>query len=150
MRNLTRINLPKHVSIEEISNYEGNFNLKLPIQLIDLIENYNSTSVEEALFDSDDTWIINFFLGFDGEHSSITNLTEEINDNGTVEYIPFAMDPGGWHFCFCVNETEYGAIYVFRWTDHSPENAFLKIASGLSEFIDKLYKYKSPVERNTD
>ena len=48
------------------------------------------------------------------------------------------MDPGGWHFCLSIDEKDYGTIIVNRWTDHSEENQFLKIADNFEEFIDGL------------
>jgi hypothetical protein len=52
--------------------------------------------------------------------------------------VPFAYDPGGWHFCLSFDADTYGKIIINRWTDHLPEEQFLVIADSFEEFINGL------------
>lgn len=65
-------------------------------------------------------------------------LTKEFIANGLGKKIPFAYDPGGWHFCLSFDEDTFGQIFINRWTDHSKEEQLLKIADSFEEFIDGL------------
>lgn len=65
-------------------------------------------------------------------------LTDEFKQAYKRKLVPFAFDPGGWHFCLSFDESDYGAIIVNRWTDHLPEEQFLKIADSFEDFINGL------------
>ncbi|MBK9580663.1 MAG: SMI1/KNR4 family protein [Saprospiraceae bacterium] len=52
--------------------------------------------------------------------------------------IPFAYDPGGWHFCLSFDEDTFGKVVVNRWSDHLPEDQFIVIADSFEEFINGL------------
>jgi len=69
---------------------------------------------------------------------SVLQLTKEFKENGWGLKIPFAYDPGGWHFCLSFDKESYGKIIINRWTDHSPEEQFLVIAENFDEFINSL------------
>jgi len=67
-------------------------------------------------------------------------LTKEFKENGWGLKVPFAYDPGGWHFCLSFDKETYGKIIINRWTDHSPEEQFLIIADSFDKFINGLQK----------
>lgn len=71
---------------------------------------------------------------------SIRELTIEFKTNGWGLKIPFAYDPGGWHFCLSYDKESFKKVIVNRWTDHSPEEQFLVIADSFEEFINGLNK----------
>jgi cell wall assembly regulator SMI1 len=52
--------------------------------------------------------------------------------------IPFANDPGGQAFCFSVNESNYGAIYLHRFEFMGEEKEALFLSRDFSEFIASL------------
>lgn len=68
------------------------------------------------------------------------DLTTEFVGSYKRKLVPFAFDGGGWHFCLCLDESDHGAIYINRWTDHLPEEQFLKIAESFQDFINGLQK----------
>lgn len=79
-------------------------------------------------------WEVNSYYKF----SDMYKLTEEFINAGWPKMVPFAYDPGGWHFCICMEEKDFGSIFINRWTDHLPEDQFLKIAPDFEEFIESL------------
>jgi len=66
-------------------------------------------------------------------------LTEEFKENGLGLKIPFAYDPGGWHYCLSFDPDTFGKIIVNRWTDHDKDEQFLIIAESFESFINALY-----------
>jgi hypothetical protein len=38
-----------------------------------------------------------------------------------------------------MDDDDFGTIYINRWTDHLPEEQFLKIADSFEEFINGLH-----------
>ena len=71
---------------------------------------------------------------------SISKLTKEFKENGWGSKMPFAYDPGGWHYCISYEVESYHKIIVNRWTDHLPEEQFLIIADSFEEFINGLHQ----------
>jgi hypothetical protein len=67
-------------------------------------------------------------------------LTQEFKEKGWGLKVPFAHDPGGWHYCLSFDQESYGKIVVNRWTDHSPEEQFVIIADNFENFINNLRK----------
>jgi hypothetical protein len=70
--------------------------------------------------------------------ASMIDLTKEFIEKGWGRKIPFANDPGGWHYCLSFDEVTFGKIMVNRWTDHLPEEQFVVIADSIDEFINGL------------
>ncbi|HEX7904185.1 MAG TPA: SMI1/KNR4 family protein [Chitinophagaceae bacterium] len=101
-----------------------------------LKENSGLSHYENIFIDKDGTrWQIQQYNMF----KDLYGLTEEFLKTYKRKLIPFAYDPGRWHFCLCFDPgDDYGAIIVNRWTDHLPEEQFLKIADNFEHFIDNL------------
>ncbi len=101
------------------------------------IKKYGGDSVLEKYFEDKfvcTKWELSQFLFF----KDMYNLTQEFSEVYKRKLVPFAYDPGGWHFCLCMDEKDFGCIIVNRWTDYSEEEQFLKIADSFEEFIDGL------------
>jgi hypothetical protein len=97
---------------------------------------YQSAKVYEIIFfdKKNEMWILNAFFNM----QEMIQLFDELKNAHNRNVFPFAFDPGGWHFCLSLDESDFGAIIVNRWTDHLPEEQFLKIADSLEEFINGL------------
>lgn len=80
------------------------------------------------------SWEVNQYLRF----VEIHDLSAEFTGANWGKMLPFALDPGGWHFCLCLEKEDCGAIFINRWTDHKPEEQFLKIADSFEDFINGL------------
>lgn len=70
---------------------------------------------------------------------SSAKLSKEFKENGWGLKLPFAFDPGGWHYCISYEEKTYNKILVNRWTDHLPEDQFIVISNSFEDFINGLY-----------
>lgn len=89
---------------------------------------------KEVVFPNEKEWELQTF-----DHiASIIDLTKEFKEKGWGLKVPFAYDPGGWHFCLSFDKETYGQIIINRWTDHSPEEQFVVIADSFEEFINGL------------
>jgi SMI1-KNR4 cell-wall len=101
-----------------------------------LKENGGLSHYERYFIDKAQTqWEVQKYLTY----VELFKLTEEFLREYKRKLVPFAFDPGGWHFCLCMDEgADYGSIIINRWTDHLPEEQFLKIANSFEEFIDRL------------
>ncbi len=102
----------------------------------DIMREYAGLSVYENYFvdRSGRDWELAAFDNF----TSIFKLTKEFREGGWGLKVPFAYDPGGWHFCLSFDEDTYGKIIVNRWTDHAPEDQFIVIADCFEDFINGL------------
>lgn len=101
-----------------------------------LKENAGLSHYERYFFDWEDTqWEVKKYLTY----PELFKLEEEFVRSYHRKLVPFAFDPGGWHFCLCMDEgVEHGKIIINRWTDHLPEEQFLVIADSFEEFINGL------------
>jgi len=136
MKDLTKTYQAIPLNRGEIEEFELNTQSKLPLEFKKFIENYQDSKIKEILFfdENQELWILNAFLSF----KESAELYKEFEKNLKRNMLPFAYDPGGWHFCLSLEEKDFGAIIVNRWTDHLPEEQFLKIANSFEEFIDGL------------
>lgn len=108
----------------------------LPESLRALIVKYAGLAIlENTFWDKNNTeWEIQTF-----DHvASMVDLTKEFIEKGWGKKLPFAFDPGGWHYCLSFEEDSLGKVLVNRWSDHSPEDQFLVIADSLEDFINGL------------
>jgi hypothetical protein len=127
--------------LDRIQDAEFNFIEKeLNIKLTDIfrtyLKKYGGMGIVESTFITTDKrdFQIGQFLLFD----EILNLSKEFLQSYKRKLVPFAYDPGGWHFCLSFDADSYGKIIINRWTDHLPEEQFLVIADSFEEFINGL------------
>lgn len=112
----------------------------LPDLLREIIMKYAGLAVLENTYkDSSNTeWKLQTF-----DHvASMVDLTKEFIKKGWGKKLPFAYDPGGWHYCLSFDEETYGKVLVNRWTDHVPEEQFIIIADSFEAFINGLEERK--------
>ena len=136
MKNLTKTYQINEISKNIIDNFELKKSMILPENFKNFILDYQGTGVNEILFyDKKNTlWVLNGFLIFE----EMEKLYETFLEKYKRKLFPFAFDSGGWHFCLCMDGYDFGTIYINRWTDHLPEEQFLKIADNFEEFINGL------------
>lgn len=116
--------------LEEMSGF------KLSENFVNFMTKYAGLSVVERFYNDSDNrkWELQSF-------DSILNaakLSKEFKENGWGLKLPFAFDPGGWHYCISYEEETYSKILVNRWTDHLPEDQFVVIANSYEDFINGL------------
>jgi hypothetical protein len=134
MREFTILPRVQDFELNLIGNLVGN---KIPDIVREYIKKYAGLSFEERFFIDKENreWELAQFNRF----TDLYGLTEEFMKGYGRKLIPFAYDPGGWHFCLCMDDEDFGTIYINRWTDHLPEEQFLKIADSFEEFINGLH-----------
>jgi hypothetical protein len=137
MRKLTKTYQNSTINMEEIESFEREESIIIPEIYKEFIVEYQGSGVNEILYydKSNTLWILNAF----SEYEDMTALYKELKSGYGRKLIPFAYDPGGWHFCLCLDDEYFGTIYINRWTDHLPEEQFLKIADSFEEFINGLH-----------
>ena len=108
----------------------------LPDSLKEIIVKYAGLTVLEDTYE-DENKIIWELQSFD-HIASMVDLTKEFIEKGWGRKLPFAYDPGGWHYCLSFDEDTYGKIIVNRWTDHDESEQFLEIADSFEIFIEGL------------
>ena len=120
----------------ELNMLEGIIKNKIPLIVREYIKKYGGTSIYERYFQDKKglIWELDQFNRFE----DLFGLTKEFLEKYERKLLPFAYDPGGWHFCLSFDDSTYGKIIVNRWTDHLPEEQFLVIADNFDEFINSL------------
>ena len=109
-----------------------------------LKENGGLSHYERIYIDNQNThWEVISYLSY----VELYKLTDEFKGAYERKLVPFAFDAGGWHFCLCFDESDYGTIIVNRWTDHIPEEQFLKIADSFDDFINGLKKEEDDTKK---
>lgn len=133
MKNLT---IAPRVGNRYFSVLEDFLGKELPDEFKLIMKKYAGLSVlEDKFIDKSNTeWELQSFDNF----ASIVQLSKEFNEAGLGLLVPFAYDPGGWHFCLSFEEGTLGKIIINRWTDHAPEDQLLIIADTFEEFINGL------------
>ena len=141
MRQLTI--LPK-IQDFEFNLIEKSLENSIPNCIRDFLKIYAGCGIEEKVFTSKDSseWEISQFNLF----NDLYKLTKEFKNNNWGCKLPFAFDPGGWHFCLSFDNDTFGKIIINRWTDHLPENQFVIIADNFEEFIIGLKKYSDEIQ----
>ncbi len=117
--------------LEEMSGFE------LSENFVKFMTKYAGLSVNERFYNDINNikWELQ---SFDNILTS-AKLAKEFKENGWGLKLPFAFDPGGWHYCISYEEATSMKILVNRWTDHLPEDQFIVIANSFEDFINGLY-----------
>lgn len=133
MRNLTK---KPRIYEGQIRSLERHLKIKFPEQFTKFLLEYADTSILENTFidNSGLKWIVSNFWNY----PNIYGLSIEFQENGLGKKIAFGHDEGGWSFCLSLDDADYNSVYIYRFTDHLPEEAFLKIADSFEEFINGL------------
>jgi hypothetical protein len=124
-------------NFDDIAFLENKFNLKFPEFLIDFFRVYQSARIKERYYNGEP--IIKKIL-FLRKHETSAS-TEEILDghifHGYNNYIPFAIDSGGWDYNVSINPDTYGQVWVDKF-DSGEENPFEFVCNSFEEFINGL------------
>ena len=125
----------------------GNGNIKLLEQItnnyfpedfkIFMMENAGLSHYENTFIDKGGIeWEVSQYNQF----KDLYGLIKEFKEKGWGVKVPFAYDPGGWHYCLSFDEDTFGKIIVNRWTDHEGKDQFIVIADSFDDFINGLHQ----------
>lgn len=137
--NMRNLKIKIRISDAEIRFLEEKIGAPLPSEFVEVMKSYAGLSTEECLFidQGNKKRIVHGFLNFTEMH----DLSIELCNVGFGRKIPFAFSPNGWHYCLSLDDNR---IYLYRWTDHKTEDAFLQIADSFEEFINGLRPEETP------
>jgi cell wall assembly regulator SMI1 len=137
MKNLLSNSKPKDVDDSDVKEVESTFNIQFPEYFLSFLQKYGGTSTKEVVY-SDSFWV-NYFLPLNSDISaSIVSLLEGYRTNyNQNNWIPFAIDSGGWSFCIALKEDIKGQIWIDKF-DSGDENPFEFVANSFEEFINGL------------
>jgi len=143
MKQLTiKEDLKRTSSLNDIIILENVLKIKFPLNLKELIIQYEGCTVEENVFFSEKVssfFPINQFLYLCESHiggASIEAIYNGHFKDGITEFIPFAIDPGGWDYNISINQKSFGEIWLNPFDNGNQEYSF--VASSLEEFINGL------------
>lgn len=133
---MRELKFDKRIQSGEFRLLERTYSIKLPQEFKDFMQIYANSSTIERVFwqNNSQKWTIRSFCMYKTMHEFVG----EFLDYKLGIKIPFGFDPGGWIFCLSLDEQDYYSVYIYRFTDHVPEEAFLKIADNFADFIDAL------------
>ena len=130
-------------SEKDIKSFEQKLDLKMPGELRNFFLLYEGLYLDEKesyfKVSSDLFFEINkiIFL-FNGESgASAEAILAGHKEEGLKGFIPFAIDSGGWDYCFSINPGTYGQVWVDRF-DSGEEDPMEFVTDSFEDFIDGL------------
>lgn len=143
------ISLGKKLSIEEITEFEKQYNVALPNQYKQFMLDFNGGTIEPAVFkiseEKGESVLSAFYAIDDSLRSNLLKKYIYIYDGRLPQgFIPIGKDPGGNLICVSNQESSYDQVYFW---DHEEEtnipNDFSNmyfLAENIYEFINLLYE----------
>lgn len=133
MEKIKFISSEQELSLEDIQEFENEFQVKLPIELKELLLKYNGGVFDGEMQDYAFGLLMPIKYGINTLEESIDTLqiTEE---HIPKEEIPFADDQGGNVFTISTKEEDYGKIYYWEMDVGEPRRNF--VANSLNDFFE--------------
>jgi cell wall assembly regulator SMI1 len=135
IKKLNALSKPYGFDYNNVIKMEADFNIKLPQYFIKFIELYGGTRTKESIYD--DNYHINIFLPlqYDG-HLSIYSTLKGCKDiYGVIEWLPFAIDSGGWTYCIALRDDIKNQVWI---NADEPVFDFVFVSDSFESFINKL------------
>lgn len=137
MKKLTTVSKLITIMKDEIDRFEVEMQISFPDYFKEFLLQYNGVDTKEVLF-GDRYWVQNFLPLKSELNASIEKVLEgmEVNYNRR-EWIPFAIDPGGWVYSISLNNDTKGQVWLDRF-DSGEEFPFEYVALSFEDFINGL------------
>ncbi|MED0874627.1 MULTISPECIES: SMI1/KNR4 family protein [Bacillus cereus group] len=133
------------VSLQDIKQFEQEYNVTLPKQYVDFLLEYNGGFPQESSFkisDDEGESLVNKFYGIGDMKSNLGKVFEVLEGEIPEDFISIANDPAGNEILLGVNGDFQGKVY-FWIHDIEPEdemdNMFI-LADSFVEFFNNLYE----------
>ncbi len=124
-----------------INNFETMFNVKFPTLLVEFLRLYSGSSILENTYTNKETggyYTVSYICELYSEFNpSIDKLVKGNDFYNYYDWIPFAIDPGGWVFNISTSKDKKGQIWVNKF-DSGDENSFEFVTDTFEEFINGL------------
>jgi SMI1-KNR4 cell-wall len=140
MRVLTKKKQLNDGQIEFLQNILGK---EFPNYMIEFLKEYAETAVEESRFTNNKNKA--FYISMFCTNRMIYDYIKELQSENFGQFIPFAVDDGGYVFCLSLNEKNFGNVLLYQ-TDNGYESeaeAFVLVADTFEEFINGLESRES-------
>ncbi len=123
---------------EDIGKIEDLLSLKLSQEHIDFLHLFSDCFLHECYYEKDDVYVCPvYFCGVSNKNPNIFSLIEGNIFYENHDYLPIAIDGGGWVFNISLNANSYGEIWLNAF-DSGDENSFRFVSKSLSEFLSNL------------
>ena len=139
------INGNQKISLQDIKQFEREYNVTLPKEYIDFLLKYNGGHPQESNFkitNDEGESLVNKFYGIGDMKSNLAKVFEVLEGEIPEDFVSIANDPGGNEILLGVSGEYQGKIY-FWIHDIEPDddmgNMFI-LADSFSEFFDNLYE----------
>ncbi|TCJ82427.1 UNVERIFIED_ORG: SMI1/KNR4 family protein SUKH-1 [Bacillus cereus] len=133
------------VSLQDIKQFEQEYNVTLPKQYVDFLLEYNGGFPQESSFkisDDEGESLVNKFYGIGDMKSNLGKVFEVLEGEIPEDFISIANDPAGNEILLGVNGDFQGKVY-FWIHDIEPEdemNNMFILADSFVEFFNNLYE----------
>lgn len=133
------------ISLQDIKQFEQEYDVKLPKQYVDFLLKYNGGYPQESTFkisDVEGESIVNKFYGIGDMKGNLGKVFEVLEGEIPDGFVSIANDSGGNEILLGVNKKYQGKVY-FWIHDLEPEyemgNMFI-LAENFVEFFNNLYE----------
>lgn len=132
------------ITINDVREFELNYNLKLPDQYIDFLLKYNGGYPEASTFkisDEEGESVVNKFYGIGDRKGNLARVFEVLDGELPEGFIAIANDPGGNEICIGITEEYFGKIYFWMHDLDSDEEmgSTFFLANSFNDFFNNLY-----------
>lgn len=137
MKILTITSPGRPITPADLAAVEERAGLSFPAYFRDFLLKYSGCLVKEGCYEGVSS--ISGFLPLRSSRSaSIEMILEGYRmDHNTREWLPFAIDAGGWIYAISLAEATYGQVWLDRFNS-GENNPFKFIAASFESFIDQL------------
>ncbi|QLG39188.1 SMI1/KNR4 family protein [Paenibacillus sp. FSL W7-1088] len=142
MANIDRGN--EKITINDINEFEGKYDLKLPEQYVDFLLKFNGGYPQVSTFkisDEEGESVVNKFYGIGDMKGNLSKVFEVLDGELPEGFISIASDPGGNEICIGTSEKYFGKVYLWMHdmeSNKEMDNMFL-LNNSFNDFFDNLY-----------
>jgi hypothetical protein len=133
------------ISLQDIKQFEHEYDVKLPKQYVDFLLEYNGGYPQESSFkisDDEGESLVNKFYGIGDMKSNLAKVFEILEGEIPEDFVSIANDPAGNEILLGVSGEYQGKVYFWN-HDIEPEdemgNMFI-LADNFAEFFNNLYE----------
>lgn len=143
MTNMDRVN--RKITIDDISEFELRYELKLPEQYIHFLLNFNGGYPQASTFkisEEEGETVVNKFYGIGDMKGNLGKVLEVLDGELPEGFISIANDPEGNEICIGISGKNIGEIFLWIHdleSDEERSNMFF-LANSFDEFFNNLYE----------
>lgn len=137
----------ERISLEEIKNFETEYNVNLPERYKGFLLNWNGGYPEPSMFEisvEKGVSVIDHFFGIGDEESDLSDYIDVYEYRLPTGFVPIAYDPGGNVICLGTKDPYYDNIYFWDHENEQGDNENMSkmyfLANNIDEFLGNLYE----------